>query len=225
MSDDAVFHPETGEYLGEMLVADDGSRVLVSDAGEILSAMAEDGSPLDPADFSFEADAETGGDFTGFEDRIAGLEQRVEQLPQYDRAANRELAREAVTQDHYQARFLRELENVENQLGRKMSNREAWRILEDYNADHEAGVEPNVWKSATTVDLADTSTSEGRVQRAMDSLDDSEQQHHPDARPWHEPASGSDSDVRVARALNALDHGVTSAEQAEQDQILSEEED
>src|SRR4051812_42420904 len=87
MSDgDAVFSPDGTEYLGTMRWADDGSAVLVSDDGEILSALDPDGNPADPAEFMVEGDASPMGDSTADELRaeVDGLRADMEEAaPSY----------------------------------------------------------------------------------------------------------------------------------------------
>lgn len=216
-----LYDPQTGEHTGWSVIADDGALIGLTLNGLIVGAVDPmTGEELDATTYTL-----TDGDDGSYDPQLAELqaqvselEERLAQAPAYDPAAIREQAHEHATDDAWRARVQRDMENVEAALGRQLSDRETWQILNDHHADHLAG-EPNVWKSAAGADIADTSTHEGRVQRAMDSLQDAEraqtgEQYHPDNGEWHEPASSHPSDVRLARAMNYHDFGVPSAQQA-----------
>ena len=152
----------------------------------------------------------------------------LEQQPPYDEpepdpaaiAAEEDLAHQAARDNAWSARAQRDLENIEADLGRPLSDRETHAVLADHKRDFDAGVEPAEWKSAAAADIADTGTRAGRVQRALDSIADTERResgttYDPDEREWAEPASSHPRDVRTAKAQNFVNFGVTSEQQRE----------
>ena len=197
---------------------------------------AIDGDTLEPLDPSgYAVDTDDGYDGYGDDEQLAALLARQDELEQLANTpretVHRHVLEEAPPSDEaWAARVQREIENVEASIGRRLSDREAFQLVADHHGDHAAGVETSMVKSAFTVDFADTSTHEGRVQRAMDSIADSERREtgadfDPDPRPWHEPRDGTERSAREARALNHIDHNITSSQQREldeQDQYLEE---
>ena len=194
-------------------IAEDGIRVWFdAETDEPVAAVDAAGQETDPGAYALDyGDDYAGDDIGGYVDHGAGLREAWDA-----RSEQRAEAMDRVNADQMADRFEREREMLEQELGRPLSDRELHSVLTDYSADYHAGLEPSLWKSASTVDIPTGGDHASRVARALDSIADSERRetgevYDPDARPWHEPASSSPSDVRVARAMNFHDHGVSSA--------------
>lgn len=209
MSDDAVY-ADDGSYLGEMVMVDDQTAVLVND-GQIISASAIDPSSpdgwaqLDPAEFTIE------GEDDGADPRLAEVAARQEELEQ--RIANPPPVPQYVPQpdpdEIWAPAVNREIENLQQQLGRDLTQPEMFRLLADHKADFDAGVEPNVYKSAAQAGLHEPFTHDGRVGLMVDLIEDANRPEgeQPDSRPPRvEPASSDPADVRRAAITNTA-HG------------------
>lgn len=162
MTDDSVYS-EAGDYLGEMAVAEDGARVLIADTGEIIAAVDEQGNALDPADYAM-AEFDDEGDGAYYEDDPADeLRERIEQLredlentPQYVPGQAFEAGRQAsghLAEEQWGSQMMRELENVQNAIGRPLTHAEVHAILQDSADDRDAGLGINLQKHVEAAGL------------------------------------------------------------------------
>jgi hypothetical protein len=208
--DESSIFDDDGRYLGQQVEVEGGGFALVSDGGEILSAVDADMNPVDVSEFEL-AGSELPG--AAFEERIAALESRPPPQPvQYQ---------PPVLPDPEQQ--LAALELVAADLGRQrghaltLGERRALadRALEVANA---TGGELDIAAAAWDLmgqgrgPLIDTSTTEGKAAwasaRVADETDGSDPQTGQPA--WTEPVDSSDSARRVAKAINSFNGHDTS---------------
>lgn len=160
MSDDAVY-ADDGSYLGEMVMVDDQTAVLIND-GQIIGASTIDPSSpdgwaeLDPAEFTIENDGE--------DPRLAELQARADALEQQMNEPRPPMQMPELPEAREQqwaTGVMRELSNLEQMIGRSLTHAEMHRILGDSKADFDAGVGMNVFKSAEAAGLNSFSPGRG----------------------------------------------------------------
>lgn len=183
--------------------ADDGAQVLVENGMVVAAVVANPDEPdgsgwtlVDPADYQL-----AGGDFAdepaAMSPHDAGMAAVAEANAAREvRAAAEaeERAAEAQRQAAYQAGQLaaryptydphaeeryaaaveRDIENLGAERGHALTMSETWRFLNDHHADHEAGIEPDPYKSAANAGVHDTSTTEGKIAWMTERIEDDE---------------------------------------------------
>lgn len=213
-----VFSPDGSEYLGTMHYADDGCVVLVSDAGEILSALDPDGNPADPADFTVEGD---GGEYFGTQpDDADALRVEVEALrADMEADARRQQYFTPSGQPDDEA-ILRSLDHQRNRmealLGRELTMREQRDIVTRAFEETMVGEAPDLFEAANQLAdegkpaVIDTSSGHEARTKFMTELVEEAGPDAPDpltGQPARvEPASDAPHDQRVASMMNSI-HG------------------
>jgi hypothetical protein len=218
-----------------------GGQVAFSNTGQPIGAVDADGSPLDyrdiqPPDELFE-DADDQGyydqadDLEAMQAEIAELRAEMMQ-PQTDWYAMGAAASGAQADEAWAARAQHGLNEAARNFGRALTQAEAEAVLTHNRDAFEAGVDTPIWESVQAVapnligfipggaDIPGVDRQQARGEYAAQLVADAEREANGEElgeKPWHEPASSSDSDRRLARAMNFVDHGVTAAEQAELD--------
>jgi hypothetical protein len=140
MSDgEEVYSPETGELLGWAYQADDGGHVLIDENDEIIAATDAQGNAADPAGYTLDGD----DDLADVDDLRAEIAEMQEWRENFNPNAAGELGAEYSDQLGDEAWALdvgRQLRNLEESLGRALTQTEMHSILSETRGDYEAGV-------------------------------------------------------------------------------------
>lgn len=213
MTDQSVYDDD-GRYIGEMVELEDGSAVAVDANGVIVAAVDANMQDLDPAEFQVVNDEPDGA--AQLRQEIAELRQDIQNQPppatQYELPEARD--------ERWAAGVDRELDNVEQMIGRQLTDAETHRILADHKADFDAGVGVDMFKSAGAAGLIDfapgrdslneTQRHDKRVEFMAEAVTDARREEsgeeYDPREPWVEPASTDPGDVRRAAITNAA-HG------------------
>lgn len=196
---------DAGEVVGHAFQADAGEWVMIRN-GEIVTAIDADGNDLDPREFQVDGDPYDDPRLDEIAARQDEFEQRLNEAPPPAQPYVPGPTQEDIDAE-YASMLGREIENVEAIIGRELSQAEMHRIYADHSADVDAGIEPDLVKSVTLANLADTGTHAGRVQLMSEVVREAGDVDHNDPRPERvEPASSDPGDVRRAAITNAV-HG------------------
>jgi len=218
-----VYAPETGEFLGWAHEADDGATVLIDEAGDIIAAVDTEGNALDPA--GYQTADEGGYD----DDEVDDLEEQIAELQEwrenFDPIAMREEARAAGAaasgargDEAWALDVGRQMRNLEEAIGRALTQGEVWTLLQEVRGDHEHGLPSDLTAAVERVGIVpfspgrdfgagDAQRTEGRQAYMRQLIEDSQREERgetPDDGPeWIEPASNDPGDVRRANLANA----------------------
>lgn len=162
-----LFHNEAGEPVGYVHQADDGAMVLIGFEGQILGAASADGQALDPNDYTF------AGQDDGMADRIGQLEQQAAANEHYLREQQRLQQLGPVDQADAELTWHRMQEDVANQadsfearIGRKLTQREQYRLAEVLGNHANAGRDVDIVHAAQQLE------QEGFAFHSKDNHDD-----------------------------------------------------
>lgn len=213
------FYDDDGTYLGTQFPADDGGAVIVDDDGEIIAAVDGQGTAVDPGAYVF-ADGDEEYDDVYDDPQLAEIQAQMADLEQRMNEPLPPMQIEHQMPDLgevWPAAFDRDAANLEHVLGRELTQREMWNLMEDHWADAEAGLQPDAIRSALKLEIgAKDGTHEGRVERMVELMADSDRDErgemYGDPPPRRAEAYDTNSNVgdrghsaRVALAMDTID--------------------